>query len=192
MPITSKKVVSCISNQKGDFTRKEIINDLSQPSADKKEARKRKKSPSPSERDAMTIDKTIDELVAAGLLKKKRNSFACAHPFSFEGRIRITGQGKGVFRLPDRDDGQISRDDTSGAHNNDLVTGRITGAKRGEIQGIVDRIVERSRNDYFARVAHTVGDAVIYTLMDSPGNMEVCAEKPPKGTPQKGDIALIR
>ncbi len=190
MPVTSKHVVSFIAGLNGDFTRRDITAELTRHHVGPPKGGRKSHSP---ERIAAIIDRTLEELTDAGLLKKKRNTYSKAIPFLFEGRIRITGRGNGIVRLPDDDEIHVSAASSAGAHNNDLVRGSITGARKGVIQGAVDAIIERSRTSYFARVIHGTRDSVIYALMDAPGNREACsARNDGSPVPRVGDIAMVR
>ncbi len=191
MPITSKKIVAYINARTGEFTRKEITHDLVSQKIDRphKKAGKKTKHSEPTRDASKIIDETLDDMVAVGLVRKKRNSYLKIHSFSVEGKIRINSTGNGVLQALEKEI-IIKKDDTAGAHDSDLVAAKIIDIKQGLITGAVEKIIRREKSSYFARVVHTTRDAAIYNLMDVPGNREVAAAKV-SNTMQKGDMALV-
>lgn len=192
MPVTSKKIISYINARTGEFTRKEIIGDL----LSQKGERRRKKSgnkskPSFPGRDIAIIDDTLNALASVDLIHKKRNHFVKVHAFSAEGTIRINASGNGLIQYLDNVI-IIKKDDTAGAHDSDRVAVKIIDIKEGAVIGAVEKILSRGKSTYFARVIDTRRDAVIYGLLDVPGNLEACAARPPSGDVSKGAIALVR
>ncbi len=191
MPVTSKKIIAYINARTGEFTRKEIINDLVNQKIDRHHKKTGKKSKSPeATRYTTVIDETLDAMVAVGLVRKKRKNLIKIHNFAFEGTIRVNSTGNGMLRALDNEI-IVKKDDTAGAHDGDIVAVKITDVKQGVITGIVDKIIHREKTTYFARVIEAKRDAVIYALMDVPGTREVSAVRP-SGTFNKGDMALIR
>jgi ribonuclease R len=191
MPLNSKKIVAYINARTGEFTRKELLNDLISTRTDSRNKKTPGKSKSSApDRNFSIIDETLDEMVAVGLLRKKRKTYIKVHNFCVEGKIRIISTGNGLLHALDNDI-IIKKDDTVGAHYNDLVSVKIIDVKQGVISGAVEKIIHREKNAYFARIVNTMRDAVIYNLMDVPGNREVCAVKPDSNF-NKGDMALIQ
>ncbi len=191
MPVTSRKIIAYINARSGEFTRKDIVNDLIDlGTAGRKKKAGKKSKPSVPTRDLAVIDETLDDLVAVGLVRRKRNRLVKVHNFSLEGYIRINSTGNGMVRALDIDI-VIRKDDSAGAHDNDLVAVRIFDVRRGVISGSVEKILHREKTSYFARITDTTRDAVIFTLMDVPGNRETCAVRP-AGSFNKGDMAVIR
>lgn len=191
MPVTSRKIVAYINARSGEFTRKDLVADLIGDRSDtsRKKSRKKSKQPAPV-RDLSIIDETLDGMVAAGLLRKKRNNYIKVHAFAVEGKIRINSKGDGLLQALDNEI-IIKKDDTVGAHFNDLVAVKIIDVKQGIISGAVEKIIHREKHTYFARVVNATRDSVTYNLMDVPGNREVCAAKP-SGSFNRGDMALIQ
>ncbi|MBN2160089.1 MAG: VacB/RNase II family 3'-5' exoribonuclease [Spirochaetes bacterium] len=191
MPVTSKKIISFIRARSGEFTKKELAEGLVSPAPVHRRKKKKKKAgPSGPARDLAVIDATIEGLTSAGLLRKKRNTYIKIHSFLAEGTIRVSTSGNGILRALDNDI-IIRKDDTAGAHDGDLVAVKIIDYKVGSVIGAVEKILQRDRETYFAKVVHMTRDAVIYNLMDTPGGREVCSAKPAV-FPEKGDMALIK
>ncbi|HOT44859.1 MAG TPA: VacB/RNase II family 3'-5' exoribonuclease [Spirochaetota bacterium] len=191
MPVTSRKIVAYINARSGEFTRKDLVNDLIGHRSDTGGKKSRRKSKQPAAaRDLSIIDETLDGMVAVGLIRKKRNNYIKVHAFAVEGKIRINSRGDGLLQVLDNEI-LIKKDDTVGAHFNDLVAVKIIDVKQGILYGAVEKIVHREKHAYFARVVHATRDSVIYNLMDVPGNREVCAPKP-SGSFNRGDMALIQ
>ncbi len=191
MPVTSKKIVAYINARSSEFNKKELINDLiNQRIEGHKKKSGKKVKPSTPARELSIIDETLDGMVEVGLLRKKRKTFIKVHAFAVEGKIRINSKGDGLIQALDNDI-IIKKDDTVGAHYNDLVAVKIIDVKQGIITGAVEKILHREKHAYFARVVNTTRDAVIYNLMDVPGNREVSAVKPSSNF-NKGDMALIQ
>ncbi len=190
MPLTSKKIVAYINARTGEFTRKEIVNDLVSQKADRpsKKAGKGSSGTSP-ERDRSVLEETLESLTATGLLRKKRNSYVKVHAFSIEGKIRINSSGNGTLQFLENEI-IIKKDDTVGAHDSDLVSVKITDVRHGIIAGAVDKIIRREKSFYFAKAVHSTRDAVILNLLDVPGTREVAAPKA-RNNIDTGDIALV-
>ena len=191
MPVTSKKIIAYIYSHAGSFSRKELIDELAHLRVEHrtKKGRRKGKKAAPSD-DTTVIDETLDDIVSTGLVKRKKNIYAKIHPFIAEGKIRINKTGNAVFQAYDNEI-IIKKDDTAGAHDNDYVAVKIIDVKSGSIMGAVEKIIRREKSAYFAKVVNTTRDAVIYTLLDVPGNKEVCAPKTVKHA-QKGDLALVQ
>lgn len=193
MPVTSKRIIAYIHARDADFTRKDIIDALAVPhgSRGRKGMGKRGRASAPV-RDTAVIDQTLDALIATGLARKRRNRFTRIHSFSLEGRIRVNKTGNAALSILDLDI-LIKKEDTAGAHDSDLVAIKITDVREGFIYGSVEKILRREKHDYYARVVQVTRDAVICTLMDAPGGMEVCSPRSGTGPEvERGDMALVR
>jgi ribonuclease R len=191
MPVTSKKIIAYINSHPGSFSRKELIDELAHPRAEQsnKKGRKKGKRPSPSS-DIALIDETLDSIVSAGLVKKKRNIYVKVHPLVAEGKIRVNKTGNAVFHAFDNEI-VIRKDDTAGAHDNDHVAVKIIDVKSGIIAGAVEKIIRREKSVYFAKLLRMTRDAVMYTLLDVPGNKEVCSPKTAEHA-RKDELALVQ
>jgi ribonuclease R len=191
MPVTSKKIIAYIYSHTGSFSRKELIEELARPRIEhrNKKDRRKGKHPAPSN-DTAVIDETLDGIVSAGLVKRKKNIYVRVHPFVAEGKIRVNKTGNAVFHAFDNEI-IIKKDDTAGAHDTDYVEVKIIDVKSGSVMGAVEKIIRREKSAYFARVDHTTRDAVIYILLDVPGKKEVCSPKTAERT-QGGDLALVQ
>src|SRR4030042_1238008 len=155
MAVTSRKIISYISSRPGNFTRDELIGALLHPEAEKRgKKRKSNKKHSGSGRELSLIDDILKGFISAGLITKKRNRYMKIHPFILEGAIRINTSGNGVCQTTFEQEIIIKKDDTGGAHNNDLVSVRIVDYRHGAVIGSVEKIVRRGKQTFFARVVH--------------------------------------
>ncbi len=191
MAVTSKRIIAYINARAADFTRKDIVDALTSPHGEKNRKRKGKRGGGPGqERDIAVIDETLGALVATGLARKKRDHYVRVHSLTVEGNIRVNKTGNASLKAVDLDI-VVKKDDTVGAHDNDLVTVKIIDVREGSIFGAVEKIIRREKSDYYARAVHVTRDAVIYNLLDVPGGMEVSAPRTAADV-KKGDMAFVR
>jgi ribonuclease R len=192
MPAFSKKIIAAIKSETGDFTGKELAVRLIPRGHEKKtkKGKGKKAKPRAPERSLSLLEKTLEETVAAGLVKRNKNRFTRIHSFIVEGRIRIKSSGDGILQSGD---GEIiiRKDDSAGARNNDLVSAEIVDVRKGAFYGEVKKIIRRDRDLFFAKAVNRTRDLVIFNLLDVPGNQEVCSIPAEEG-PSPGDMALVR
>jgi len=158
--------------------------------AEKRKRKGKKAKPHSPEQDASILEETVEGIVAAGLVKRKKNHYRRIHSFILEGKIRINTSGNGTLSIGD-DEVVIRKEDTASARNNDLVSAEIIDLRKGIFYGAVQKIMQRDRDQYFAKVVHTARDLVIYNLLDVPGSQEVCSPLT-ETAPEPGDMALVR
>ncbi len=190
MPGISRKIISAIEATRFDFTLNELAAGLVRPGHDKRKVKGKRKAKGGREKDASLIQETLNGLVTAGLIKRKKNHYLKIHSFVHEGKIRIGPKGDGVLLFGDSEI-IIKRDNTGGAHDSDLVSARIDDFRKGLIFGSVLKILERSRDLYIAKAVLRTHEMVLFNLIDVPGNREAGAP-PPVDKILPGDMAFVK
>ena len=191
MPVSSRKVISVINSKSGEFSHKELVSALVQPEPGKKRKKKADRKAAIPPKDISAIDETLNGLIAGGFVKKKRNRYVKIHPLTVEGKIRMNTAGSGMLHTLNDDEIIIEKEDTAGSHDNDIVSVRITDFRKGVFKGFVQKILQRGRETYFAKVTHRSGNDIIFTLLDSRGGQELICERAGE-EPGKNDIAMLK
>ncbi|MDY6970018.1 MAG: VacB/RNase II family 3'-5' exoribonuclease [Spirochaetota bacterium] len=189
MSISSKRIISYIDSQETSFNANRIAHDL----LAKKSNKKKKTSKRFNSRDVDKIDQTIKALYAIGYLTKNKKSYTKSVDFVLQGIIKINSSGNGILRTEDGNEIIIKKEYTGKAHNNDLVEVRITSYNRDYFQGIVNKIIKREREQYFAKVIRKTNRRIFFKLLDTSGEVEVYGNKSEEDIdPDIGDKAIVK
>jgi len=180
MPLSSKRIIQSINMLSGSFSRQDLITELVEKKIEKNKARKgkdyKKKPAYKSEIDISRIDDTVSALFSAGFLKKNKKRYTVLHKLHSEGTISINSSGNGIVKTFDGDEIVIQKDKTNNAHNNDHVSIRVVDYRKGVFFGEVRHILQRDKNSFMAKYTKKTKGFIYYTLLDMPGNIEVCLD----------------
>jgi len=191
MALSSRTIISHIASREGEFTLRDLTQELSRRDTRRNSKRTKKTNNAQSDRSASLIKEVLSELTAVGLLRRRRDRYTKIHPFKGEGIIRIRQSGHGVLTTEFGDEIFVHARDINNARDSDLVTVRVTDIRDGSLAGEVESVLRRGKDLYTARVIGTEGGNVVMVLIDVPGKMEVTSPLPPDGA-RIGDMALVR
>lgn len=191
MTVSSKKVISAVNSKSGEFSHKEIVTALTQTDTGNRRKKKAARKAALAPKEIAIIDEVLQGLAAGGFVKKKRNIFVKVHPLTVEGKIRMNTKGIGTLYTLNDDEILIEKEDTASSHDNDIVSVRITDFRRGIFHGFVQKIIQRGRETYFAKITHRSRDEIIFTLLDSRGGQELICERTDE-EPGENDIAMLK
>ncbi|MFH0974254.1 MAG: VacB/RNase II family 3'-5' exoribonuclease [Spirochaetota bacterium] len=193
MPIASKRIVTYINENDPPFTARDITKSLLSPPVKEKKAKagKHKKKGGSRESEALSkVGTVLNALVSIGYLEKKRKTYVKNRRFRLSGKLILNSSGNGVLKTNDGDEIIISKDQINKARNNDKVEGRLTDFRDGVYSGEIIKVLERKREQYFAKVMNRSGNYIYFKLLDTYGEMDVCAGTSKEG--QKADFAILR
>jgi len=179
MPISSKNIIKHLSNIKGPFTKRNLINDLIESKLDRqknKSGNKKKKSYKPA-KDLSRLDSVIEALTHAELLYKEKKKYSVANKLSVRGKILINTSGNGIVATEDQDEFFVRKEYVNHAHNNDMVTIRINDFRKGLFYGEVVQINSRNRDRYVAKISKKTKGLVYLSPVDMPGDIEFVCER---------------
>ena len=193
MPKISKKIIQHI-NKNNNFTRGDLLKNLSSSSNGKKKKLKNKKKKARrnlSKKDISTAEDLLRKLVNWGFLKKRNNIYKRINSLTLKGKIQINTTGNAVFKTPEDDQIMINKKETGDAFNNDNVSVSIIDYKNGFFWGRVNHVLQRGRDLCMARIIKIEPGIIYYTLLDTPGEIQVCSDDS-NITSDIGDVALVK
>ncbi len=177
MSISSKKIISYVYENDPPFSAHRIARDLFSPAKGKRSnAGKKKKKDASGENAALS--KTGDILRAlayAGFLNKKRKEYYRNRGFKLTGRVILNTTGSAILKTDDGDDILIGKEDLNKARNNDKAEAVFVDYADGELFGKITRILERKKDEYFAKVTQKNSRYVHFKLVDVYSEMDACA-----------------
>ena len=174
MPLSTKKVLSCINANQQGFSKHQLINSLSDSTIPKKKKSSRRKNFYLSSKDLNTIDLLLSRLTAIGLLVKSKKTF---YPQTeFEGKVQSFSRGSFIVKHENFEI-LVNLRKANNAKINDTVTTRIIDLKYGILYGEIISVKRALKDKYTARYLFTRGGLFVYALSDIPGNPHVCAER---------------
>ena len=192
MPVSVKKVISHISGSGNSFSRKELYDILAGNTAGSGKQRKgRSRKKYSSHRDIRNIDEAVSALASIGLLTRKGKTFRKKKPFSVTGTMHVNTRGSIIVSTDTGYDVSVDPEKSGSAHNMDRVAVTITDFRRGDFRGSVDKILKRNRSLYAGRVVKKTGATVYYSVLDMPGQAELCSERS-ETEPETGDFVMMK
>ena len=193
MPVSSKRIVSYINDNPSPFTARQIAKALLSPQAKEKKSKsdKKKKKHGSRENDAMEkIAVVLRAFVSIGCLEKKRKAFFKRRHFQLQGSLILNSTGNGILKTEEDDEIIIFKEFINKAHNNDTAEAVLTDFKDGKYYGRITKILQRKKEQYFAKVERRTDKYIYFKLLDSYGEQGARAKLP--DNMGKGEFALIR
>jgi ribonuclease R len=192
MPISSKRIVSYINDNNISFTTGGIAKALLSPPVKEKKSKpgkKKKKGVSRESEAFLKVNIVLNALVAVGCLEKKRKTYVKNRSFKLTGKLILNSSGNGVLKTDDGDEIIIAKEFVNKARNNDKVEGKLIDFRDGVYSGEITRISEKKREKYFAKVTARSDKYIYFKLLDSYGDMDVCAKSSKEG--ESAEFAIV-
>ncbi|MBN2040269.1 MAG: ribonuclease R [Spirochaetes bacterium] len=193
MPALSRKIISFINSGSSFFTAQQIEKVLSQKPSVKDKKKKKGKS-----RDGYAlrqINYVLHVLLSIGYIERKRKMYAKSRSLP-SGKIKINSSGNGFLLTEENDEIIIENKYLNSACNDDKVEVVITDLNEEFIYGRVVKVLERRKEEYFAKLAWKTDKYFHFKILDNAG-YEVSAEISPEYYEDStghspGDYAVIK